>query len=62
MNAYILLVGVSLAFLFTVGIEAALIVLLGIMGFALIFACMTAPIWITYYIAKAIHEWTNTKR
>lgn len=35
-------------------------------GAALILFCiaatLTAPIWITYYIAKAVHEWTNTKR
>lgn len=61
MNVYVWLVGIVLAFLFAAGVQAALFVLFGVIAFALIFAGLTAPIWITYYIAKAVHTWTSKK-
>lgn len=62
MNAYVWLIGIVLAFLFTAGIQAAVYVSLGVVTFALVFAGLTAPIWITYYLAKAVHAWTNKKQ
>lgn len=61
MSVYTWFIGVLLAFLVCAGLQATIYVALGVVAFALVFAGLTAPIWITYYIAKAVHECTKKR-